>query len=257
MSSHERALNDEANNITYQRCQYAYEWSIPFITGKKVLDTGCGLGYGANFMSGYATEVVGIDYDRETIEQNKKSYSDKKNISFVEGTIPPLPFPDGTFDVVTSYHFIEHLNERKVFIGECIRILKPGGKLLLTTPNTKKSFARNPFHVHEYTFDEISKELNSFTKNIELLGLNGNEQVNKYYDENGKFVRMILKFDFLGLHKILPGKILQLPYNLLTSLMRNRLKEKITEAIHFTSKDFFLQKENLDECWDIFVVGGK
>ena len=91
MSSHERAHHDEANNVTYQRCQYAYEWCIPMITGKKVLDTGCGLGYGAADMAEHASEIVGIDYDAETIEANKKEYAGIKNLSFVQGSIPPLP----------------------------------------------------------------------------------------------------------------------------------------------------------------------
>ncbi|MFN8166464.1 MAG: hypothetical protein U0X76_09945 [Bacteroidia bacterium] len=71
---------------------------------------------------------------------------------------------------------------------ECLRVLKPGGKVLITTPNVKKSLARNPFHVHEYTFDEIKGEISSLTPNFNLKGLNGNEVVNKYYAENGKFV---------------------------------------------------------------------
>jgi ubiquinone/menaquinone biosynthesis C-methylase UbiE len=257
MSSHERALRDEANNVTYQRCQYAYEWCIPYITGKKVLDTGCGLGYGADYMSAYAAEVVGIDYDNETIEQNRKTYADKKNISFVQGSIPPLPFPDNSFDVVTSFQFIEHIHHRKEFIKECLRVVKPGGQVLITTPNIKRSLARNPFHIHEYTFDEMKGEVSIYTKNFETLGLNATERVRRYYEENGKFVRMILKWDILGLHKILPAKILFIPYNWITSLMRNKLKEKVSQTAAITTDDFFLQKENLDDCWDIFVVASK
>lgn len=257
MSSHERALKDEANNVTYQRCQYAYEWCIPMITGKKVLDTGCGLGYGAAFMATYASEIVGIDYDAETIEQNKKEYAGVKNISFIQGSIPPLPFPDNSFDVVTSFQFIEHIHARKEFTKECLRVVKPGGKVLITTPNIKRSLARNPFHIHEYTFDEMNKEVSLFTNNFELLGLNANDKVRKYYEENGKFVRSILKFDILGLHKILPAKILFVPYNWITSLMRNKLKEKVSQTADISTKDFFLQKNDLDDCWDIFVVAGK
>ncbi len=257
MSSHERALKDEANNVIYQRCQYAYEWCIPIITGKKVLDTGCGLGYGAAYMAQHANEITGIDYDAETIENNKKEYASIKNISFVQGSIPPLPFPDNSFDVVTSFQFIEHIHLRKEFTKECLRVVKPGGKVLITTPNIKRSLARNPFHIHEYTFDEMNKEVSLFTNQFELLGLNANERVRKYYEENGKFVRMILKFDILGLHKILPAKILFVPYNWITSLMRNKLKEQISQTSDISTKDFFLQKNNLDDCWDIFVVAEK
>jgi ubiquinone/menaquinone biosynthesis C-methylase UbiE len=256
MSSHERALRDEANNVIYQRCQYAYEWCIPYVKGKKVLDTGCGLGYGAAYMADHAGEITGIDYDSATIEQNKKTYSSIKNLNWVHGAIPPLPFPDATFDVVTSYQFIEHIHPRKEFLKECLRVLKPGGTLLVTTPNIKRSLARNPFHIHEYTFEEMKNEISLFTKNFELQGLNANEIVRKYYEENGKFVRMILKWDIFGLHKILPASVLTRPYNWITSLMRNKLKEQVSQTAGITTKDFFLQKDNLDDCWDIFLIAG-
>ncbi len=257
MSSHERALQDEANNVTYQRCQYAYEWAKDFIAGKDVLDVGCGLAYGASLMAQSAKKITGIDYDTEVIEQNRQNYSSITNIDFKQGAVPPLPFPDESFDVVTTFQFIEHIHHRKEFTKECLRVVKKGGKVLITTPNTKRSLARNPFHIHEYTFDEMNKEVSLYTTNFELLGLNASERVRKYYDENGKFVRMILKFDIFGLHKILPGKILHIPYNWITSLMRNKLKEKVSQTADITMKDFFLQKNDLDDCWDIFVIAGK
>lgn len=257
MSSHERALQDEANNVTYQRCQYAYEFAKDYISGKEVLDVGCGLAYGASLMAQSAKKITGIDYDAETIEGNKQRYSAIKNLDFIQGAVPPLPFPDNSFDVVTTFQFIEHIHHRKEFIKECLRVVKPGGKVLITTPNIKRSLARNPFHIHEYTFDEMNKEVSLFTSNFELKGLNASERVRKYYEENGKFVRMILKFDIFGLHKILPAKILYVPYNWITSLMRNKLKEKVSQTADITMYDFFLQKNDLDDCWDIFVIAGK
>ncbi len=257
MGSHERALQDEANNVTYQRCQFAYEFVKPLITGKDVLDVGCGLAYGTALMAESAKKITGIDYDQTTVEDNRQRYNSVQNLDFKHGSVPPLPFPDQAFDVVTAFHFIEHVHPRKEFIKECLRVVRPGGKVIISTPNIKKSLARNPFHVHEYTFDEMNKEVSLFTNQIELMGLNATERVQKYYEENGKFVRMILKFDILGLHKILPAKILFVPYNWITSLMRNKLKEKISETASITMKDFFLQKNDLDNCWDIFVVAGK
>ena len=114
-------------------------------------------------------------------------------------------------------------------------ILKPGGKVMITTPNVKKSLARNPFHVHEYTFDEIKGEISSLTGGYALQGLNGNTVVNTYYEENGKFVRMILKWDIFKLHQKLPSAWLAKPYNLITNMMRNKLKEKVDTTSSSTS----------------------
>nr|MBP9120875.1 hypothetical protein [Ignavibacterium sp.] len=117
--------------------------------------------------------------------------------------------------------------------------------------------ARNPFHVHEYTFDEIKGEISSLTGGYALQGLNGNTVVNTYYEENGKFVRMILKWDIFKLHQKLPSAWLAKPYNLITNMMRNKLKEKVDTTTQITTKDFFLQREKLDDCWDIYLEASK
>jgi ubiquinone/menaquinone biosynthesis C-methylase UbiE len=257
MSTHERAHHDEANNVTYQRCQFAYEFAKPYIAAKKVLDVGCGLAYGTALMAGSASSITGIDYDLQTIEDNIKRYNSIANLDFKQSVIPPLPFPDGIFDVITAFQFIEHIQPRKEFVKECLRVLKPGGSLLITTPNAKKSLARNPFHVHEYTFEEMKQEISSLTAKFELRGLNGNVRVNKYYEENGKFVRMILRFDILKMHQWLPSAWLSKPYNWITSLMRNKLKEKVDQTTDISTKDFFVQNDNLDNCWDIYLIANK
>ncbi|MEO0312404.1 MAG: hypothetical protein RIQ89_2061 [Bacteroidota bacterium] len=257
MSSHERAHHDEANNVTYQRCQFAYEYAIPFIKGKNVLDVGCGLAYGTALMAADANTITGLDYDGDTIAHNEERYQAIKNLNFKQGTIPPIPFDDNSFDVITSFQFIEHIALQKEFLAECMRVLKPGGNLLVTTPNAKMSLARNPFHVHEYTFDEMRSQITTMCKQYQLKGLQGNETVNKYYLENGKWVRKILKWDVLGLHKILPAKVLAWPYNVITSLMRNKLKDQIQDTTHIGTKDFYLQEADLDQTWDIYLIATK
>lgn len=257
MSSHERAHDDDSNNVTYQRCQFAYEYAVPVIKGKKVLDVGCGNAYGTALMARDAQYITGVDYDPVTVSENKEKYKDIKNLDFMQGAVPPLPIADGSYDVITAFQFIEHIEKRKDFLKECIRVLKPGGVLMVTTPNIKKSLARNPFHIHEYTFDEMKKEVDGIPSGFELQGLKGNDKVNKYYEENGKFVRMILKFDVLGLHKKLPASWLTAPYNLVTSLMRNKLKEKVTQTTDITTKDFFLDNQLLDEALDIYLIARK
>ena len=118
MSSHEREHHDEANNVTYQRCQYAYEFAQAYIQGKRVLDVGCGNGYGTALMAKSALEIVGLDYDAETVEQNKKAYGSISNISFKQAFIPPVPFDAGSFDVITSFLFFVHIESRTAFHRE-------------------------------------------------------------------------------------------------------------------------------------------
>lgn len=255
--THERAQYDEVNNVTYQRCQYAYEFAVPFITGKAVLDVGCGRGYGTELMAKYASVITGLDYDQDTVDDNSRRLKNVHNVRFIRAAIPPLPFEDQSFDVITAFQFIEHIEPRKEFLKECLRVLKPGGRFLITTPNAKKSFAPNPFHVHEYTFDEMQQEVSSTGARFELKGLNGNERVSRYYDANGRFVRNILKWDVLGLHKRIPSKVLAKPYDWITNRMRKQLSSNVKETADITTEDFFLQTSKLDDCWDIYLIGEK
>lgn len=253
----ERPSFEPSNNVTVQRCFYAYEFAVPYVTGKTVADIGCGTGYGTIHLAKYAEKAVGVDYSAETVEQNKKDNAHIPNLDFITCKVPPITLPDASFDVVTAFQFIEHLDDPMGFIKEAKRILKPGGVFLCTTVNAKKSLARNPFHVFEYTFAAMEADFRKVFNDVEMQGLQGNQRVNQYYKENSKWVRSIMKWDIFGIHKILPGKVLAFPYNLLTTIMRKKLMEKNANTTDITTKDFFLEKDNLDNTWDIFVIAKK
>ena len=257
MSSHERASRDEINNVTYQRCQFAYEYALDHVKGKKVLDLGCGLAYGTAQMATAASDVTAVDYDAETISSNQQHYKSQGNLKFIQGAVPPLPFADDSFEVVTMFQFIEHIRERKKLLEECKRVLKNNGTLIVTTPNAIKSFAPNPFHIHEYTFEEMKTEIQNIFPSFELKALKGNETVNNYYRENEKFVRKIMKWDFLKLHEIIPASLLMKPYNFVTTLMRKALKKNVSDTVSISTSDFLLEGSSLSEGWDIYVLAKK
>jgi ubiquinone/menaquinone biosynthesis C-methylase UbiE len=257
MGSHERASRDEINNVTYQRCQFAYEYALNFVRGKKVLDLGCGLAYGTAQMAQQASEITAVDYDVQTISENRQHYQNIPNLKFIQAAVPPLPFADDSFDVVTMFQFIEHIRDRKKLLEEGKRVLKDNGVLIVTTPNALKSFARNPFHIHEYTFDEMKTELQNIFTGTELKALKGNQKVNDYYRENEKMVRKIMKWDVLKLHRIIPASLLMKPYNMVTTLMRKTLKKNVTETVDISTSDFFLEASALNEGWDIYVLAKK
>ena|ERR1041385_3446424 len=257
MGSHERASRDEINNVTYQRCQFAYEYALDFVRRKKVLDLGCGLAYGTAQMAEQASEITGVDYDAQTISENQKHYKEISNLKFIQAAVPPLPFADKSFEVVTMFQFIEHIRDRKKLLEEGKRVLKDNGVLIVTTPNAIKSFARNPFHIHEYTFDEMKTELQAIFPIVELKALKGNDKVNDYYRENEKMVRKIMKWDVLKLHRIIPASLLMKPYNWITTLMRKTLKKNVTETVDISTSDFFLENAALNEGWDIYVLAKK
>jgi ubiquinone/menaquinone biosynthesis C-methylase UbiE len=257
MHDRERPSFEDSNNVTVQRCFFAYEFARDYIRGKDTADIGCADGYGTTYLADYTQTTVGIDYSETTINEARRKHAQKNNLSFKPGKVPPVPLPDNAKDVVTAFQFIEHIEDRIGFIRDVYRVLKPGGAFICTTPNIKMSIARNPFHVHEYTFEEMKKEIASVFDEFEIRGLQGNDKVNRYYEENARWAKKILRLDPLGIHKLLPASWLITPYNFLTSLMRKDLKEKNDDTLHITTKDFFLTTEQLDTTWDIFVVATK
>ena len=257
MFDRERPSFEDSNNVTVKRCFFAYEFAVSYVKGKHTADIGCADGYGTQYLADYTQSTIGVDYSEATLVEARKKHIAKTNLSFISGSVPPIPLPDESLDVLTAFQFIEHIHDRAGFMKDVKRVLKPGGIFLCSTPNNKMSIARNPFHVHEYTFAEMRNEVSGIFENFELKGVQGNEKVNKYYDENAAWAKKILRLDPLGIHKIIPASWLIAPYNFLTTLMRKNLKEQNTDTLGIDTKDFFLTTENLDSCWDIFVIAKK
>ena len=187
----------------------------------------------------------------------RKQYGHKKNLSFISGAVPPIPLESASKDLLTAFQFIEHIKDQTGFIKDAYRVLKPGGTFLCTTPNAKMSIARNPFHVHEMDFAEMKLAAEAVFDEVELWGVQGTERVNTYYEENAKWAKKILRFEPLGLHKLIPASLLVVPYNFLTSIMRKNLKSTVQETTSIETSDFFLTQENLDYTWDIVLIGKK
>jgi len=257
MFDRERPSFEDANNVTVQRCFFAYEFARDYVKDKITADIGCADGYGTQYLADFTQATVGVDYSEVTIAEARQKHAGKKNLSFKSGSVPPIPLESESMDVVTAFQFIEHIHDRIGFIKDVYRVLKPGGVFLCSTPNIKMSIARNPFHVHEYTFEEMNKEISSVFNSFELKGLQGNEKVNTYYEENARWAKKILRLDPLGIHKVIPASWLIKPYNMLTTLMRKDLKEQNDSTLEIKTGDFYLTTERLDFTWDIFVVAKK
>ena len=142
-----------------------YVFALQYVEGKSVLDIACGTGYGIGLLQTKASFVAGVDID--PIAANEATKECGKNAAVLLGNGLGLPFADATFDVITSFETLEHLHERRVFLEELCRVLRPSGGLVLSTPNAEYSRPVNgrpvnPFHIHEYAPDELRSELAPF-----------------------------------------------------------------------------------------------
>lgn len=101
----------------------------------RILEVGSGLGQHAHQLAEKgAKKVIGIDYSYEKVNWSKTEFyeSNSKKLSFIQGNTEYLCFADDKFDFAYSSSVLEHLKDPKKALQEIFRVVKPGGKLLLT-----------------------------------------------------------------------------------------------------------------------------
>ncbi len=151
-----------------------YQLACQFAKNKVILDAGCGSGYGSETLAkAGAKKVYGIDLADRSVRYSQAHHS-HKNLVFRQGDLSKLDFPDNFFDLVCTFETIEHIKNYEHAVNEFYRVLKPGGLLIISTPNkaiyspgTKKPFY--PFHYHEFYFSDFKKMLSKF-KIQQILG---------------------------------------------------------------------------------------
>lgn len=140
---------------------------------EKVLEAGCGFGYGAASVSGNVESVVGLDIAPDSIEFCDRTYR-LENVRWIVGDVTDLKFEDNTFDVYISYETLEHLPLDRVerYFQEARRVLKSGGYFIVSTPNKmNRTNVNNPFHVKEYTFTELQNVMERHFGEVEYYSL--------------------------------------------------------------------------------------
>lgn len=244
---------DISDNYVFQRSQLAYYEAKKIVEGD-VLEIGSGQGYGINIIAEKANRYVAIDKFATDIHQPKNA----PKIEFLNINVPPLSgLKDNSFDFVISFQVIEHIKKDRELVAEVFRILKPGGKYIVSTPNIKTSLTRNPWHIREYTVKGFEKLLsNSFSK-IDKKGVFGNEKIMEYYLENKKGVEKITRFDIFNLQHILPRQLLQIPYDILNRRNRKNILNRNNNLVaSIKMKDYFMDVAN-DKCFDLFYIAEK
>lgn len=144
-----------AENYWFRRHEAAYAWvaaSAP-VRGSVVLEAGCGEGYGAALLSAAgAALVVGLDLDHPTLAHVRATHPGTHP---VRANLVALPVADRAADLVVASQVVEHLWDQVAFLRECARVLRPDGRLVVTTPNRGTFPPGNPFHARELDATEL------------------------------------------------------------------------------------------------------
>ena len=247
----ERVSRDASDNFVFQRSLLAYHAAAERIAGD-VLEIGTGSGYGIEVVAPRAARFVTLDKHLPASELTQRP-----GVEFRQAVVPPLPFGDATFDCVISFQVIEHIEKDREFVREIHRVLRPGGRFIVTTPNAPMSLTRNPWHVREYTAAELRTLLGETFAEVEMSGVFGNEKAMAYYEQNRQSVERIARIDILDLQHRLPRRLLQLPYDLLNRLNRRRLLKANNELTTSIGMDDYRLGPVGEDCFDLFCVARK
>ena len=171
MAYPERIVPDETPPGPLAIHEKRYRFAAPYCAGKRVLDAGCGVGYGSALLAETAGEVVGVDLSEEAIAYARTRYA-MPNVEFrVEDLLAPR-LGDASFDVVCSLETLEHLTDRNVFLRQIARVLRDDGLFVVSTPRVDVTTEKpdNPFHCVEYSRADFDALLRRRFRDVELFG---------------------------------------------------------------------------------------
>lgn len=161
----------------FARHVVAYEHVAPLADGARVLDAGCGEGYGLALLAGAgAAHVTGADHDGPTVAHARSTYGGP-HVEVLCCELLQLPLEDDAVDLTVSFQVVEHVHDVPGYLASLARVTRPGGTLVVATPN-RLTFTPgsdvpvNPFHVREFTAAELTDELtDAGLLDVEVLGV--------------------------------------------------------------------------------------
>ena len=230
----ERTLPDIAfENYWFRRHEVAYRFVLPFVRGARVIDAGCGEGYGATLLATTASQVVGCELDPAVAAHAARRYS---VVRFIRGDLSQLPICHGSVEVVVAMQVIEHLADQSQFIAECARVLRPAGTLIVSTPNRltfspDRAAPLNPFHTREFAPAELQLTLDPWFDVRRAYGVSHGARLRRWERRHGSLIGAQLA----GPSETWPRRV-----------------RRVVETVE--ADDFDVRAEGLDESLDLLFV---
>lgn len=138
-----------------RRLQMILEAAGPRLQGD-ILENGCGVGMYVEHLAPHAGRVFGLEYDFERAIEAGEACARQPNTGVVNAAGENLPFPVGQFSLILSHEVLEHVADDQAAVQEMMRVLRPGGRMVIFVPNRGYPFETHGIQWHgQYRFGNI------------------------------------------------------------------------------------------------------
>jgi ubiquinone/menaquinone biosynthesis C-methylase UbiE len=247
VSAAEERLGDDPTSELWGEHRSRYRFAANLLAGQRVLDqrvldVACGAGFGLAMLGAAARRAIGIDYDHNTLSEVQR----KQLATLVRADATRLPLQTASFDVAVSFETIEHVADAQAFVHELHRVLKQGGRLVISTPNRAfgppERHTANPFHVREFTAEELRVLLRERFDTVQLYG----QRPSKHY----RYVPFLM----VGAHSE-PAALAWKGLTRLPFAIRNRLALVISGRPFYPGEtDYCFDAESTDSAHALLAV---
>jgi SAM-dependent methyltransferase len=173
----ERPRPDSPDAATFHHHLARYQFALERLAGgERILDAGCGTGYGTALLAERGSYALGFDYSPLAIEYARAHFAGPK-LSYAVMNAQQLAVAAATFDAVISFEVFEHLEDSDSFLRECRRVLRPGGRLILSTPNQETHDLhmnsigmKNEFHINLMNGQKLKAALRRHFSEVQVYG---------------------------------------------------------------------------------------
>lgn len=183
------------HEVTYGECHRLAPGSP-----RVVLDAGSGEGYGCTLLAKRwpRAHVLGIDYDPDATARSSRALRAART-AVLRGALTRIPLGDNVVDMAVSLQVLEHIWTPDELVAELVRVARPGGTLVVSTPN-RLTFSPglgrgerpdNAYHHREYDPVELETELSRWSPALEvvrLLGTHHGERIRTWEESHGDVV---------------------------------------------------------------------